>query len=103
MSKAKMPMMAGGAALVGAASGLIMGNRHGRRQARLAKALPRRPKIRVDSHDIARAAKEVGTFGAQVGHLASELQRNRESANGDGHRSPVEVVLDGLTHRRSHS
>jgi len=103
MNKAKVPLMAGGAALVGAAGGLVMGNRHGRRQARLTKAVPHRPKIKVDSHDIAKAAKEVGNFGAQVGHLASELQRNRESANSDAHRSPVEIVLDGLTHRRSHS
>jgi hypothetical protein len=103
MGKAKAPMLAGGAALVGAAGGLVMGTRHGRRSGRLSKALPQRPKIKVDSHDIAKAAKEVGNFGAQVGHLASELQRTRESANGEKHRSPVEVVLDGLTHRRSHS
>jgi hypothetical protein len=66
--------------------------------------MPRRPQIKVDSHDLAKAAKEVGSFGRQVGHLASELQRARETANGSHkHRSPVEVVLDGLTHRRSRS
>jgi hypothetical protein len=103
MSKAKVPLLAGGAALMGAAGGLVMGNRHGRRNGRLAKALPKRPQIKVDSHDIAKAAKEVSKAGAQVGHLASELQRARETANGGKHRSPVEVVLDGLTHRRSSS
>lgn len=101
--KVKMPLLAGGAALMGAAGGLVMGTRHGRRSGRLAKAMPRRPQIKVDSHDLAKAAKEVGSFGTQVGHLASELQRARETANGSKHRSPVEVVLDGLTHRRSRS
>jgi hypothetical protein len=102
-SKAKVPLLAGGAALVGAAGGLVMGNRHGRHSGRLAKALPQKPQIKVDSRDVAKAAKEVGNFGAQVGHLASELKRARETANGNKHRSPVEVVLDGLTHRRSRS
>jgi len=102
-SKAKVPLLAGGAALAGAAGGLVMGNRHGRHGGRLAKALPQKPQIKVDSRDVAKAAKEVGNFGAQVGHLASELKRARETANGNKHRSPVEVVLDGLTHRRSRS
>lgn len=102
-SKAKVPLLAGGAALVGAAGGLVMGSRHGRHSGRLAKALPQKPQIKVDSRDVAKAAKEVGNFGAQVGHLASELKRARETANGSKHRSPVEVVLDGLTHRRSRS
>jgi hypothetical protein len=99
----KVPLLAGSAALVGAAGGLAMGTRHGRNRGRLAKAIPQRPQIKVDSHDVAKAAKEVGSFGRQVGHLASELQRARETANGSKHRSPVEVVLDGLTHRRSRS
>jgi hypothetical protein len=34
-----------------------------------------------------------------VGELATELRRARESADGGKHRSPVEVVLDGLTAR----
>jgi len=102
-SKAKVPLLAGGAALAGAAGGLVMGARHGRHGGRLTRAMQRRPKVKVDSHDIAKVAKEVGKAGAQVGHLASELQLARETANGGKRRSPVEVVLDGLTHRRSHS
>jgi hypothetical protein len=70
----------------------------GARQARKSKAL-RRPKVKVDSHDLARAAKSVGRFGMEMGDLASELRRNREEADGAKRRSPVEIVLDGLTHR----
>ena len=101
-SKAKVPLIAGGAALVGAAGGVALGARQARHQKKGGFAAPRRPQLKLDSHDIARAAKGVGTFGAQMGSLASELQRNREAANGgDKHRSPLEVVLEGLTARRS--
>ena len=72
---------------------------------RHAKALPRprRPKVKIDSQDLAKAAKEVGQFGMDVGQLASELRKNREQADGAKRRSPVEVVLQGLTHRRNGS
>jgi hypothetical protein len=103
MSKAKVPLLAGGAALAGAAGGLALGTRQARRGGIGARALSRRPQVKVRSQDLAKAAKEVGSFGAQVGRLASELHQAREATkNGSGaHRSPVEVVLDGLTARRS--
>jgi hypothetical protein len=99
--KAKTPLLAGGAAIVGAAGGLALGARH----AHHPKALSRRPrvmigpKMKVDSHDLAKAAKEVGQFGMDVGQLASELRRTREEAGGTRRRSPIEVVLQGLTTR----
>jgi hypothetical protein len=65
----------------------------------LAKAL-RKPRIKLTSRDVAKAAKEVGNFSAQMGELATELQRARESTDNGRHRSPVEVVLQGLTSRR---
>lgn len=92
--KAKTPLLAGGAAVAGAAGGLALGVR----QARKSKML-RRPLVKVDSHDLAKAAKNVGEFGMHVGELASELRRNREESDGSKRRSPIEVVLQGLTHR----
>jgi hypothetical protein len=84
--KAKVPLIASGAVLAGAAGGAALGVRQARRH----------------PHGFAKAAKGVGALGVQAGHLASELQRNREATNGGGrHRSPVEVVLEGLTARRS--
>lgn len=53
--KAKTPLLAGGAAVAGAAGGLALGVR----QARKSKML-RRPLAKVDSHDLAKAAKNVG-------------------------------------------
>jgi hypothetical protein len=89
--KAKVPLIASGAALAGAAGGAAIGVHQARRHRRARRGL-------------AKTAKGVGTLGAQVGHLAYELQRNRESTNGGGqHRSPLEVVLEGLTARRSRS
>ncbi len=80
--KAKIPLVAGGAALAGVAGGAMLGARQARRHNR---------------HNLTKAAKNVGTFGAQVGRLASEIHQARESGNGK-HRSPVEVVLEGTNH-----
>jgi hypothetical protein len=99
--KAKIPLVASGAALAGVAGGLVLGTRHARRHRGIGMAIPRRPQVKVKSADVAKAAKEVGSFGAQLGHLANELQQARESTNGGTHRSPLEVVLEGLTARRS--
>jgi outer membrane biosynthesis protein TonB len=72
--KAKIPLVAGGAALAGAAGGMALGVRQARRHSRIERAVK----------------------------LAGEFQRARGSANGGKqHRSPLEVVLEGLTARRS--
>ena len=95
-SKAKVPLLAGGAALAGAAGGIALGAHQARRHKGIGIAKAVKP------DDLAKAAKRVGDFGAQMGHFASELQRAREDSNGNGHtRSPIEVVLEGLTTRRS--
>jgi hypothetical protein len=90
VGKAKVPLMAGGAALAGVAGGIALGNRQAHRHRGL-KGL--------DSDDLAKAAKKVGHFGAQVGEVAIELRRAREEPNGKAPRSPIEVVLQGLTSR----
>jgi hypothetical protein len=70
--KAKMPLVAGGAALAGVAGGVMLGTRHAHRHSRMDKAIK----------------------------LAHELQQVRQPSNGE-HRSPLEVVLEGLTSRRA--
>jgi X-X-X-Leu-X-X-Gly heptad repeat protein len=57
------------------------------------------PKIKVDSKDVAKAAKGVGQVSAQVSEIAGGLETAASGKNGR-HRSPVEVVLQGLTARR---
>lgn len=71
--KAKIPLVAGGAALAGVAGGVALGTRHAHKHSRMDKAIK----------------------------LAHELQQVRQPANGSKHRSPLEVVLEGLTARRS--
>jgi hypothetical protein len=89
--KAKVPLMAGGAALAGAAGGLALGARQSHRHRG----------IGVNSDGLTKAAKKVGGFGMHVGELALEGQRARQASNGKAHRSPIEVVLQGLTSRQS--
>jgi hypothetical protein len=91
VSKAKLPLLAGGAAAAGLASGVAIG----------AKRAQRRSHLSLSSRDLAKAARQVGVFGTQVGQVASELQRAREAANDGQHRSPIEIVLEGLTARRA--
>jgi len=91
-SKAKVPLMAGGAALAGAAGGIALGARNTHRRHGIAG---------IDSKDLAKAAKKAGGAGLRVGELALEGRRAREARNGNGkaHRSPIEVVLESLTSR----
>jgi hypothetical protein len=98
-SRAKLPLIAGGAALAGAAGGLALGAR-GKSGRRVPHWAARRPRIKLTSHDVAKAAKGVGSFSNQVGALATEVERLRQAADGQRHRSPIEVVLQGLTTRR---
>lgn len=104
-SRAKTPLLTGGAALAGAAGGLAIGamrSRHSHSHKVLGLKMPQRKRVKIRSRDVAKAAKEVGAFSQQVGELATELRHVREETGNGGnkHRSPVEVVLDGLTARR---
>jgi hypothetical protein len=72
--KAKIPLVAGGAAIAGAAGGAMLSARQARRKRSTA---------------------------ARLGDFALQMQRARQTPNGSKQRSPVEVVLEGLTSRRS--
>lgn len=96
--KAKTPLIASGAALAGAAGGLALGSRNAR-GGKILGALRPHKRIQMNSHDLAEAAKSVGQFGAQMGELATELRRTREESASEKRRSPIEVVLEGLTAR----
>jgi hypothetical protein len=101
VSKAKVPLLAGGAAVAGTVGGLVLGaSRSGDKL--LGVKLPRSKRVKLSSRDLSKAAKEVGRFGENVGELTSELRRAREGlANGNGKQgSPIEVLLSSLTSRR---
>lgn len=98
--KAKIPLLAGGAALVGTVGGVVIGSTHSGDKV-LGISLPKRKRVRLSSKDLAKAAKEVGRFGDNVGELGAELRRVRQGLAGDERQnSPLEVLLKGLTTRR---
>jgi hypothetical protein len=77
VGKAKVPLLAGGAALVGAAgAAALTATRSGRKV--MGVRMPQGKRVKIRSRDLRKAAKEVGSFGEQVGELTSELKRIRE-------------------------
>ena len=101
VSKAKVPLLAGGAAVAGTVGGLVLGaSRSGDKL--LGVKLPKSKRVKLSSRDLSKAAKQVGHFGENVGELTTELRRAREGlAAGDGKQSsPIEVLLSSLTSRR---
>lgn len=108
-SKAKGPAIAGGAAIAGLVGGVTLASRGGRRRV-LGIPVPgsKRPLLKVKrptrvntTRDLMKAAGHMGNAGRQMAELATEVRLAREQIGGNGRRrSPVEVVLDGLTARR---
>jgi hypothetical protein len=110
--RAKGPALAGAAALAGLAGGLAIASRAGgprrvlgvpvpgTRRALITINTPKRVKTRGASKDLLKAAGEVGSAGRRVGELVTELQRVRAELDRGRQRSPVELVLEGLTSRR---
>jgi hypothetical protein len=100
--KATIPLVAGGAALAGTVGGVLIGaSRSGSKVLGVSLPQPKRVQFKVDSGDLAKAAKQVGRFGENVGELTAELKRARQGLAGDNkHSSPIEVLLRGLTARR---
>lgn len=98
--KAKTPALVAGAGLAGLASGLVLASRTSRRQI-LGLRMPSGAPNGV-SKNLVQAAEKVGAFGEGMGSLAVEIRRVREglALAGDLKRSPIEVVLQGLTRRR---
>jgi hypothetical protein len=103
-----VPLVASGVAIAGAGGAMALaaaskGNRKNKVGLKSLKgAMPKKPKVKIKSGDLAKAAKEVGKVSGQVSEIANSISGAQDSSsNGDGkHRSPVEVVLQGLTARR---
>jgi hypothetical protein len=57
--------------------------------------------LKSSTKDLATAAKHAGKLGQQVSELTTEMRYTREAIdNGRKRRSPIEVLLEGLTARR---
>jgi hypothetical protein len=63
--------------------------------------MPKLNGAQAASKNVAEAAKHVGSFAEKAGELASEVRTTREAIEQNGkRRSPIEVVLQGLTSRK---
>jgi hypothetical protein len=90
--KAAKPALAAGAAAAGLAGGLLIGSRMGsgggllgRRRSGAALAFA--------------SAKRFAAVAGKASHTADDIRAIREQLENANRRSPIEVVLDGLTHR----
>jgi hypothetical protein len=102
-NKAKVPAAAGGAALAGLVGGVAIATRGGRRKV-LGVPIPgtRRPLVKMKIKTPRRKAgtKDLVKAGGQMAELANEVRLARQQLDSNRRRSPIEVVLEGLTARR---
>ncbi len=96
--------LAVGAAAAGLAGGLMLGSRVAPRRGVL--KLRRRRVLgvpighRSTAAALAAGARRVVTATGQASKTANDIQAIREQLEQANRRSPVEILLDGLTHRR---
>jgi hypothetical protein len=98
---AKGPAIAAGATVAGLAGGLALGARMGS-QRRKVLGLPvgrKRPMVRA-AEALGEVALKLGSAAGQATATRDDLRQIREQLDRANRRSPVEVLLDGLTHRR---
>ena len=107
-SRLKFPAIAAGVGLAGLASGIALAS--DRRHKKFGAHLPSRMRVHRGSINFKDAAKEVSTLAERTGQVAAQTGRIAErvqvaseaiSQNGASRRSPIEVVLEGLTNRSS--
>jgi hypothetical protein len=97
--KLKTPALAAGAGLAGLAGGVALTRDRHRKV--LGVPLPSQRTARVTSKNLAEAAKNAGALAERTGQVAEQVRVASEalSQKGARRRSPIEVVLEGLTRR----
>jgi hypothetical protein len=106
--KARGPMLAAGAAAAGLAGGVALGATRRTKGRRMFGPRPRVLGVPVGPKSgalktmelLRDSAKQLNSATSRMAGTASDVHAIREQLDGAGGRSPVEVVLDGLTHRR---
>jgi hypothetical protein len=104
-------MIAAGATAAGLAGGVALGSRMTSRRSGLRALLAPRPRILGvpvgrksgavrTAEALGRVARELNTATNQVSTTKDEVRQVREQLDKANRQSPLEVVLDGLTHRR---
>jgi hypothetical protein len=98
---AKGPAIAAGATVAGLAGGLALGSRMGsKRRKVLGVPLGRkRPMVRA-AEALGRVVLKLGSAAGQAAATTDDVRQIREQLDKANRQSPIEVLLDGLTHRR---
>jgi hypothetical protein len=89
--KAKGPLIAAGAGAAGLAGGLVLGSGMARR---------RKSAVFTVGRALGRTARELASATHRVTETGDEVRQVREQLDRVNRQSPVEVLLDALTHRR---
>jgi hypothetical protein len=101
VSKAKRPMLTAGATAAGLAGGLALGAHMGsNRRKILGLPIGRKSPFAQAAEAFGDVARELSKARNQASAVTDDLREIREQADKANRRSPVEVLLDGLTHRR---
>ena len=83
--KAKVPLVAGGAAVAGLAGAAVLASRSGRRRKVLGIPMPKRNGLKNDARKIAGAvtdaAKRADLFGQRVSRVATGVQNVSQTAD----------------------
>jgi hypothetical protein len=97
--KLKTPAIAAGAGLAGVAGGIALAR--GSRKKLLGVSLPNGGTARSASKNLGNVAKNLGAFAERTGRVAEQVRVASEAIGESNTRSksPVEVVLEGLTSR----
>lgn len=106
--KAKVPLLVAGGTVAGLAGGLALGGR--RRHGLSALIAPRRRILGVPvgpknglvktAEALGKVATQLGSATEQVAETTGDVRRIREQLDKANRQSPVEVLVDALTHRR---
>jgi hypothetical protein len=88
---ARAPALTAGATVAGLAGGFALGSW---------KASKTRPGTAKLARAVAQLAKELGSLTSEVASTGDDARELRQLLKQANRRSPVEVLLDGLTHRR---
>ena len=109
--RVRAPVLAAGATAVGLAGGMALGSRMASKRRSLGALLAPRPRVLGvplgpksglvrTAEAVGKAAKGLSSVGHQLSDTKDEARQIREHLEQANKRSPIEVVLDGLTHRR---
>lgn len=106
--KATIPLLVAGGTVAGLAGGLALGGR--RRSGLSALVAPRRRWLGVPvgrrngldktAEALERVAAQLGSATDQVAATTSDVRQIREQLDKANRQSPIEVLIDALTHRR---